>query len=697
MSWRCLTTALIRLNRTKHRNTSTLLGELVGSIRLSRVAIELSLVTSLLFHTSCAVLNSTVRSADPISCHRVLMSKPPVQQPRRSRDHPAFVPNTVTRARYIIRTRAQAQHLGSRPPLHDALTNSPTKMPRQAHGQTKGAGAAENSGLQSKKRALSPSPHDDPPEAPAKRLKPLVFSTPSTRPAVLPAPLAESRCSDELADATTPRLQQFPVIVGSPDRSYPTAGLSTPTASPMKVVAAVPSDDIFNPTIPQVQGGSSHNHQQQINIDHTIHDLNETPLPGPKLFDVSVRTDDEQTPHAGPSHRRTFSVASEDETMVLDSPSKKAKLSSGLPALPKSSMIPRRIPTQPITKQSLITSFLQAPNAQRSQPSTITKGPVVGTHIPLPRKASAPHSPTKRSVSSGEDKSQLSGAPSRPSTSLGFSDPSRRSSLQVSTQESLSNLEMALEKLKIPRMRASIGVASAPPANPAAKLNSTRPSGAPTARASVGSARPIARAPSFRTASLGSGAAGPSAGGRTGPPGPRVGLGRPTAGGPARRVLSSMGPPPARSAGMALNVQSSTAAADAPATSSPAPLPSTADPEATQTPPSAEAATREDKRNRRASIALRSLAGGSGSSPDAPGSLPATEPIDGGGSTEKKRAKKLTILKDCVIFVDVKTDDGSDAGELFINMLKGLGGRVGHKLFSITDMLIPNCNRSSAG
>ncbi|KAF8320337.1 hypothetical protein DL93DRAFT_2034587, partial [Clavulina sp. PMI_390] len=36
----------------------------------------------------------------------------------------------------------------------------------------------------------------------------------------------------------------------------------------------------------------------------------------------------------------------------------------------------------------------------------------------------------------------------------------------------------------------------------------------------------------------------------------------------------------------------------------------------------------------------------------------------------------LTILKDCVIYVDVKTDDGADAGELFVNMLKGLGARI---------------------
>jgi len=34
------------------------------------------------------------------------------------------------------------------------------------------------------------------------------------------------------------------------------------------------------------------------------------------------------------------------------------------------------------------------------------------------------------------------------------------------------------------------------------------------------------------------------------------------------------------------------------------------------------------------------------------------------------------VLKDCIIFVDVRTDDGDDAGGLFEEMLKGLGARV---------------------
>lgn len=45
-------------------------------------------------------------------------------------------------------------------------------------------------------------------------------------------------------------------------------------------------------------------------------------------------------------------------------------------------------------------------------------------------------------------------------------------------------------------------------------------------------------------------------------------------------------------------------------------------------------------------------------------------------STNIAPSKPLDILKDCVIFVDVKTEDGEDAGSLFVDMLKGLGARV---------------------
>jgi hypothetical protein len=44
-----------------------------------------------------------------------------------------------------------------------------------------------------------------------------------------------------------------------------------------------------------------------------------------------------------------------------------------------------------------------------------------------------------------------------------------------------------------------------------------------------------------------------------------------------------------------------------------------------------------------------------------------------GGSAGKS---VLKVLKKCAIFVDVRTDDGDDAGSLFVDMLKGLGARI---------------------
>jgi hypothetical protein len=51
----------------------------------------------------------------------------------------------------------------------------------------------------------------------------------------------------------------------------------------------------------------------------------------------------------------------------------------------------------------------------------------------------------------------------------------------------------------------------------------------------------------------------------------------------------------------------------------------------------------------------------------------AASPMEG-GSAGKKGA--LKVLKKCAIFVDVRTEDGDDAGSLFVDMLKGLGARV---------------------
>ncbi|KAG2366738.1 hypothetical protein BDR07DRAFT_1273858 [Suillus spraguei] len=44
-----------------------------------------------------------------------------------------------------------------------------------------------------------------------------------------------------------------------------------------------------------------------------------------------------------------------------------------------------------------------------------------------------------------------------------------------------------------------------------------------------------------------------------------------------------------------------------------------------------------------------------------------------GGSAGKS---VLKVLKKCAIFVDVRTDDGDDAGGLFVDMLRGLGARI---------------------
>ncbi|EIW80751.1 hypothetical protein CONPUDRAFT_82834 [Coniophora puteana RWD-64-598 SS2] len=49
----------------------------------------------------------------------------------------------------------------------------------------------------------------------------------------------------------------------------------------------------------------------------------------------------------------------------------------------------------------------------------------------------------------------------------------------------------------------------------------------------------------------------------------------------------------------------------------------------------------------------------------------------GSGSGGKDKSKKsLKVLKSCTIFVDVRTDDGDDAGSLFVDMLRGLGARI---------------------
>ncbi|KIK78555.1 hypothetical protein PAXRUDRAFT_28587 [Paxillus rubicundulus Ve08.2h10] len=47
--------------------------------------------------------------------------------------------------------------------------------------------------------------------------------------------------------------------------------------------------------------------------------------------------------------------------------------------------------------------------------------------------------------------------------------------------------------------------------------------------------------------------------------------------------------------------------------------------------------------------------------------------VNGSGGTKKS---SLKILKRCAIFVDVRTEQGDDAGSLFVDMLKGLGAKI---------------------
>ncbi|KAG5653515.1 hypothetical protein H0H81_012588 [Sphagnurus paluster] len=51
--------------------------------------------------------------------------------------------------------------------------------------------------------------------------------------------------------------------------------------------------------------------------------------------------------------------------------------------------------------------------------------------------------------------------------------------------------------------------------------------------------------------------------------------------------------------------------------------------------------------------------------------------VTGASSAAASRVPEgLKVLKDCVIFVDVRTDDGDEAGSLFVEMLQGVGARI---------------------
>lgn len=76
---------------------------------------------------------------------------------------------------------------------------------------------------------------------------------------------------------------------------------------------------------------------------------------------------------------------------------------------------------------------------------------------------------------------------------------------------------------------------------------------------------------------------------------------------------------------------------------------------------------------------------GAASQRNAPSKSDATSsPIEGGSAGKSV----LKVLKKCAIFVDVRTDDGDDAGSLFVDMLRGLGARVSLNMVPLAYSLI---------
>ncbi|KAF8436312.1 hypothetical protein L210DRAFT_3407692 [Boletus edulis BED1] len=58
---------------------------------------------------------------------------------------------------------------------------------------------------------------------------------------------------------------------------------------------------------------------------------------------------------------------------------------------------------------------------------------------------------------------------------------------------------------------------------------------------------------------------------------------------------------------------------------------------------------------------------------------PSSGTVNGSGGIKKS---SLKILKGCAIFVDVRTEQGDNAGSLFVDMLKGLGAKIMSRLGS---------------
>lgn len=111
------------------------------------------------------------------------------------------------------------------------------------------------------------------------------------------------------------------------------------------------------------------------------------------------------------------------------------------------------------------------------------------------------------------------------------------------------------------------------------------------------------------------------------------------------------------------------------------------------TPPPNKASGSKSKATERSQPSSQSTRSGlrSGSHPDAvgprgtskaPSKSQAIDPrvsrlsSNAAASSSTTKPSSLKVLKSCTIFVDVRTDDGDDAGGLFVDMLKGLGAKV---------------------
>jgi hypothetical protein len=113
-------------------------------------------------------------------------------------------------------------------------------------------------------------------------------------------------------------------------------------------------------------------------------------------------------------------------------------------------------------------------------------------------------------------------------------------------------------------------------------------------------------------------------------------------------------------------------------------LPSTPPPRASSS--KSKAAERPQKSSQSTRSGLRS-----GSNSDVVGSRGTSRAVSKGhavgahlskpGLTGTASSSSLKVLKSCTLFVDVRTDDGDDAGGLFVDMLKGLGAKVRALLF----------------